>query len=95
MGHVLARVLGFGCTIFPVFPFRFERVEGSARVLCVERGSVTSKVVTVSVEAGGPPLNLSPPRSSVAEVCDTSTGTGARDELGLRRQNTTGATSRA
>jgi hypothetical protein len=70
MGHVLARVSGYGWAIVPHFPFRFAHVEGNARALRVERGDPTPKAATVIIEAGGPRLELSSGAKSAAEVCD-------------------------
>ena len=70
MGHVYARVSGFGWTIVPRFPFRFEHVEGDARALCVEHAGSPPRSAIVRIDADGPRLTLSPGTPNAADVCD-------------------------
>ncbi len=79
MGHVLARVSGFGWTVLPLFPFRFEHVNGNERALRVERGGATPKVATVSFETGRPRVDLSPGTPNGADVCDLTPSKVAGD----------------
>src|SRR4051794_8052276 len=79
MGHVLARVSGFGWTVVPFFPFRFEHVAGNESALRVQRGGATPKGATVSFEASGPRVDLSPGTPSAAEVCDLTPSKVAGD----------------
>jgi len=73
MGHVLARVSGFGWTILPRYPYRLAHVEGNARALRVEHGGAVLKAATVSIDPEGPRLELSTGTSTPAEVCDLTT----------------------
>ena len=69
MGHVLARVSGYGWAIVPHWPFRLAHVDGNVRALRVERGGPTPKAATVTIETSGPRLELSG-TASAADVCD-------------------------
>ena len=56
MGHVLARVSGFGWTIVPRFPFRFEHVEGNPRAISIAHADAPPKSAIVSIDPSGPRL---------------------------------------
>ena len=70
MSHVLARVSGFGWTVVPHYPFRFQRVGGDERALHVERRGSTPTAATLYFEATPPRVELGLGARSIDDVCD-------------------------
>lgn len=75
--HVFAWVAGFGWTLMPYAPFRFERVSGNPKSVRVEHtGPSGSKQVVVSVSEKGAQVHSgsSPSQATIGDVVELIEG---------------------
>jgi hypothetical protein len=70
MGHVLARVTGFGWTILPLYPYRLSRVDGDPRALQVAREGSRPAAAIVHLAPGAPRVDLAEGTESANEAFD-------------------------
>jgi hypothetical protein len=71
MAHVLARLSGFGWTLLPFFPFRFERVAGRPRAVRVIRDDKLRREAVFDLE-GRPEVSLLAGTANAEEVAELS-----------------------
>ncbi len=75
--HVYARLTGFGWTLLPLAPFRFERVDGRERtVLAIHDPGDGPRRATINLGGAKPIVHLGERTSDLGEVLDLIPGGG-------------------
>jgi hypothetical protein len=73
--HVYARVTGFGWTLLPHAPFRFERVPGRPRsVVAFHSAAGMSRTAALTCEGARPAVDLGEATNDLGEVLDLLPG---------------------